>query len=107
MAKGFGNMQGLMQQAQAMQKKLAKMQEEMAVKEITGTSGGNSVSVVVNGKQEVLSIKIDPSVLQANDVEMLQDLVLTAVNDALNRSRTMTEQAMSSITGGMNIPGLF
>ena len=72
-------MQGLMQQAQAMQKKLAKMQEEMAVKEITGTSGGNSVSVVVNGKQEVLSIKIDPSVLQTNDVEMLQDVVLGAL----------------------------
>ena len=107
MPKGFGGMQQIMQQAQAMQKKMAKIQEEMAQKEITGSAGGNMVTAVVNGKQELLSIKIDPQVLNDNDVEMLQDLITAAVNDGLKRSRDMMNEAMGSITGGLNIPGMF
>ena len=109
MAKGFGGMNQILQQAQAMQKKMAKMQEEMAGKETTGTAGGNMVNVVVNGKQEILSVKIDPSLLEGEkpDLEMIEDLVVAAVNDGLNRSKEMIQDAMGDITGGLNIPGLF
>lgn len=108
MPKGFGGgMQNMLQQAQAMQRKMAKMQEEMAQKQVTGTAGGSAVSVVVNGKQEVLSIKIDVELAKSGDVDMLQDLVMTAVNDGLTRARDMMSEAMSQVTGGLNIPGLF
>jgi hypothetical protein len=107
MAKGFGGMNQIMQQAQKMQKKMAKMQEELGVKEVTGSAGGNMINVIVNGKQEVLSIKIDPSIIKEGDQEMIQDLVTAAVNDGLNRSREMVSEAMGSITGGLNIPGMF
>ena len=109
MPKGFGGMNQIMQQAQAMQKKMAKMQEELAVKETDGSAGGSMVQVKVNGKQEVLSVVINPSLLEGDtpDIEMLQDLVTAAVNDGLTRSKKMMEEAMGGITGGMNIPGLF
>ena len=106
MAKGFGGMNQILQQAQAMQKKMAKIQEELATKEVTGSAGGNMVTVTVNGKQEIMSVKIDPSVV-GDDLEMLQDLITAAVNDGMNRSREMASEAMSAVTGGMNIPGLF
>ena len=100
------NMSQLMKQAQQFQAKMAKLQEELGEKTLEASAGGGMVSVVVNGKQEVLSIHIDPEVVDPRDVEMLQDLVLAAVNDGLARSKEMVSQGMGELTGGMNIPGL-
>nr|WP_202898945.1 YbaB/EbfC family nucleoid-associated protein [Desulfuromonas acetoxidans] len=104
MAKGLGNM---MKQAQQMQQKMARIQEEVAKQEIEASAGGGMVTVVVNGKQEVLSIKIDPNVVDPQDVDMLQDLILVATNEAVRKSQDIMQQEMSKLTGGMNIPGLF
>ena len=101
--KGMGKM---MKQAQQLQTKMMKMQEELAQKTVEGTAGGGMVKVVANGKQQVVSISIEAEVVDPEDVEMLQDLVLAAVNDALNRSQEMVSGEMSKLTGGMNIPGL-
>jgi len=89
-----------------MQAKMAKMQEELKLKQVEATSGGGMVKVVCNGQQEVLAIHIEPELLEEKDVEMLQDLVLAAVNEALNRSRELAQEEMAKITGGFNIPGL-
>ena len=89
-----------------MQAKMAKMQEELKTKQIEASSGGGMVKVTSNGQQEIFEIKIEPSLLEENDIEMLQDLVLAAVNEALNRSREMAQEEMAKITGGLNIPGL-
>lgn len=99
-------MKNLMKEAQKMQAKMAKMQEELKTKQIEASSGGGMVKVTSNGQQEILEIKIEPSLLEENDIEMLQDLVLAAVNEALNRSREMAQEEMAKITGGLNIPGL-
>ncbi|PLX91189.1 MAG: YbaB/EbfC family nucleoid-associated protein [Desulfuromonas sp.] len=104
MAKGLGNM---MKQAQQMQQKMARIQEEVAKQEIEASAGGGMVTAVVNGKQEVLAIKIDPSVVDPQDVDMLQDLILVATNEAIRQSQELMQQEMSKLTGGMNIPGLF
>nr|WP_320049597.1 YbaB/EbfC family nucleoid-associated protein [uncultured Desulfuromonas sp.] len=104
MAKGLGNM---MKQAQQMQQKMVRIQEEVAKQEIEASAGGGMVNVVVNGKQEILSIKIDPSVVDPQDVDMLQDLILVATNEAVRKSQDIMQQEMSKLTGGMNIPGLF
>ena len=104
MAKGFGNM---MKQAQVMQQKMAKMQEELAEREVEASSGGGMVTAVVNGKQQLLSLKIERDAVDPEDVEMLQDLVLAAVNEAIKQSQEMIKQEMGKATGGMNIPGLF
>jgi len=104
MAKGLGNM---MKQAQQMQQKMARIQEEMEQREIEASAGGGMVTAVVNGKQQVLSIKIDPSVVDGDDVDMLQDLIMVAINEAIRQSQEMMQQEMSKLTGGMNIPGLF
>ncbi len=100
------NIGSLMKQAQKMQAQIAKVQEELAGKTIEASSGGGMVMVVVNGKQEVVSIKIEPEVIDANDKEMLQDLVVAAVNEALRKSQEMVSEEMSKITGGLQIPGL-
>ena len=102
--KGFND---LVRQAQVMQKKIAKAQEELADKTVEAASGGGMVTVVVTGGQEVRSVKIDPSVVDAGDVAMLEDLVLAAVNEALKKAKEMMEAEMSHLTGGMSIPGLF
>jgi len=99
-------LKNLMKEAQKMQAKMAKMQEELKIKQIEASSGGGMVKVTSNGQQEILEIKIEPSLLEENDIEMLQDLVLAAVNEALNRSREMAQEEMAKITGGLNIPGL-
>jgi len=104
---GMGNLGNLMKQAQAMQERLAKVQAEVAAKTVQASSGGGMVTVVANGKLEVVSIKIDPEVLQGNDVEMLQDLVVAATNEALRTARDMVAEEMKSVTGGLQIPGLF
>jgi len=101
------NMNKLMKQAQQMQAKMAKMQEELEEKTMEVTAGGGAIKVVVNGKQELLDIKIDPDVVDPDDVEMLEDLVLAAVNEAMRKVQDMLSQEMSKLTGGMNIPGMF
>jgi DNA-binding YbaB/EbfC family protein len=101
--KGMGKM---MKQAQQLQTKMMKMQEELAGRTVEATAGGGMIKVVANGKQQVVSITIEQEVVDPDDVEMLQDLILAAVNDALNRSQEMVSGEMSKLTGGMNIPGM-
>jgi len=100
------NMNKMMKQAQQLQTKMAKLQEEMADKTVEATAGGGMVKVVANGKQQILSIQVEKEVVDPEDVEMLQDLIVAAVNEALSRSQTMVNEEMSKLTGGMNIPGL-
>ena len=101
--KGMGNM---MKQAQKLQSKMLKMQEELAQRTVETSAGGGMINVVANGRQQIISIAIDREVVDPDDVEMLQDLVLAAVNDALNKAQEMVAGEMGKLTGGMNIPGL-
>ena len=101
--KGLGKM---MKQAQQLQSKMLKLQEELAEKTVETSSGGGMVKVVASGKQQLVSIQIEQEVVDPNDVEMLQDLILAAVNDALTKAQEMVSGEMSKLTGGMNIPGL-
>lgn len=103
MKKGLGQ---IMKQAQKMQEKLAKIQEEMADKTVEASSGGGMVTVTANGRQEVLSIRIEREVVDPEEVDMLQDLVVAAVNEALKKAQEMMGEEMSKITGGLPIPGL-
>ncbi|MDH4162796.1 MAG: YbaB/EbfC family nucleoid-associated protein [Nitrospirota bacterium] len=98
----------LMKQAQQMQERVKKLQEEVGNKTVEASSGGGVVTVVVNGKQEVLSIKLDKSVIDPNDIDMLQDLVTAAVNEALRKSQDLMKNEMGRLTSGMGLPpGLF
>lgn len=101
------NMNNLMKQAQQMQAKLAMLQNELNEREVEASAGGGAVKVKVNGKQQLLSITIDKEAVDPNDVATLEELVLTAVNQGLKQSQDMVQQAMSKVTGGMNIPGMF
>ena len=101
---GFGN---LVKQAQQMQQRIQKIQAEMAEKTAEGSAGGGVVTVVANGKQEIVSIKINSEIVSAGDVEMLQDMVLEATNQALKKASEMVSEAMNKVTGGLNIPGMF
>lgn len=103
---GGGNMGNMMKQMQKMQKEMEKTQKQIEEKEIEVTAGGGAIKAVVNGKRELLSIDIDESVVDAEDVEMLEDLVLAAVNEGLRKAEAMMEKEMGKLTGGMNIPGL-
>ncbi len=105
MFKGANGMAGLMKQANQMQMKMKKLQEELALREFNGTSGGGAVLAKVNGENKVLALTIDPEVMKAGDVEMLQDLVLSAVNEALKTAKETSSQEMSKVTGGMSLPG--
>ena len=102
-----GNMGKMMKQVQKMQADMAKLQEELVNRTVESSSGGGMVTVVANGKQEIMSIKINPEAVDPEDVEMLQDMVMAAVNEALRQSQDMVAKEMGKITGGMNIPGLF
>ncbi|HHY59791.1 MAG TPA: YbaB/EbfC family nucleoid-associated protein [Clostridia bacterium] len=104
---GMGNMAKMMKQVQKMQQDMAKLQEELAHKTVNATAGGGVVEVVANGKQEIVSIKISPDAVDPDDVEMLEDLVLAAVNEALRKAQEMAAAEMSKITGNLKIPGLF
>ncbi len=104
---GMKDMQEVLRQAQRMQERLARVQEELAAKTVEASSGGGMVTAVVNGRQEVVSIRIEKEVVSPEDVELLQDLVAGAVNEAMSRSRKMMADEMAKITGGMNLPGLF
>ena len=103
----MANIGKLMKQAQEMQAKMAKLQEELAHKEVEGSSGGGMVTVKMNGQQEVLSVKIDPEVFSDGDQEMLEDLVVAAINEARRQSLDLAKEEMSKLTGGMPMPGLF
>ena len=103
----LGNMANIMKQAQAMQAQMAKLQEEAATKTVTGTAGGGVVTVTANGAMEIVNILIDPDAVKSGDAEMLQDVVLAPSNDGLKKDRQMMADHMKSVTGGMNIPGLF
>ena len=103
MTKGLG---GMLKQAQRIQAELAKVQEEMAQKTIEASSGGGMVSVVVNGRQEVISINIEREVVNPEDIDMLQDLVLAAVNEGIRKSQEMVAEEMKRLTGGLSIPGV-
>lgn len=100
---GMGNMQQLMKQAQRMQENMQKKQAELNAREFSAASGGGMVKVTVNGAREVLSVEIDPQCVDPDDVEMLQDLVLSAVNGALKEAASTMEQEMGKLTGGMNL----
>ena len=101
--KGMANM---MKQAQKLQAKMLKLQEELAEKTVETSAGGGMVKVVANGKQQIVAIQIEKEVVDPEDVDMLQDLILAAVNDALQKSQEMVSAEMSKLTGGLNIPGL-
>ncbi len=109
MAKGFGGMPGnmanLMKQAQKMQKGMEQMQEQLDQKTIETTSGGGAVKVVITGKKVLQQIKINPEAVDPDDVEMLEDLIVTAVNEALRQAEEMVTNEMSKITGGVGLPG--
>jgi len=103
MSKGLGN---IVKQAQLMQQKMARVQEELETRQVEAAAGGGMVTAVVNGKQQLLSLKIEKSVVDPEDVEMLQDLVIAAVNEAVKKSQEMMQAEMGKITGGFNLPGL-
>jgi DNA-binding YbaB/EbfC family protein len=103
----LGNMANIMKQAQAMQAQMAKLQEEAATKTVTGSAGGGMVTVTANGALELVSVHINPDALKDGDAEMLQDMTLAAANEALKNARQLVADQMKSVTGGMNIPGLF
>ena len=100
------NMNKLMKQAKQMQAKMSKMQEELKEKTVEATAGGGVVKVVVNGKQEVLDLEIDPDAVDPEDVEMLEDMILAAVNEGMRKVQDMVDEEMGKVTGGMNIPGM-
>ena len=100
---GMGNLQRM---AQQMQQEMLRIQAELETTTVDGSAGGGVVAATVTGKQEHVSVTIDPSVVDADDVDMLQDLVVAAVNDALRASREIAEQKMSAVTGGLRLPGM-
>ena len=101
-----GGINNMLKQFQKLQTQLAKVQEELAQKEVEASAGGGMVTAKVNGRQELLSVRIDPEVMDAGEVAMLEDLVVAAVNEAMNRAREMATEQMGKITQGYNIPGL-
>ncbi|MBP3039979.1 YbaB/EbfC family nucleoid-associated protein [Bacillaceae bacterium Marseille-Q3522] len=105
--RGMGNMQNMMRQMQKMQKKMQEAQEELGEKRLEGTAGGGMVTVVITGHKEIVEVNINEDVVDPEDIEMLQDLVLTATNDALKKVDDLTNQTMGQFTKGMNLPGLF
>ena len=104
--RGMGGMNNIMQQAMKMQKKMQELQEKAAEQEVEASAGGGMVKVTVNGKQELVNITIEKSVVEDGDVEMLQDLVVAAVNKGIEDSQNMMKEEMSKLTGGMNIPNI-
>jgi DNA-binding YbaB/EbfC family protein len=102
-----GNMNNLLKQAQKLQKQMEDMKEEIEKRTVEASSGGGAVTAVVTGKKEIVDIKIKKEVVDPEDVEMLQDLILAALNEALSKANDMMEQEMAKVTGGLNVPGLF
>ncbi|MBW1816673.1 MAG: YbaB/EbfC family nucleoid-associated protein [Deltaproteobacteria bacterium] len=104
--KGMPNMGQLMKQAQQLQTKMAKLQEELGEQTVDASAGGGMVNVTVNGRQEIVSIHIEREVIDPEDAEMLQDLILAAVNDGMTRAKNMVNDEMGKLTKGLNIPGI-
>ncbi len=104
MSKNLGN---ILKQAQKMQAKIAEIQDEMADKTVEASSGGGMVAVVANGKQELVSVVVDPEIAGSDDIDMLQDLIVAAVNEALKKSRELMSEEMGKVTSGLGIPGMF
>ena len=102
MAKGFNPMQ----QIKVLQDKMAKIQEELATKTVESSAGGGMVTAVMNGRQELVSLKLEPQIVDPEDIEMLQDLIVAAVNDALRKAQELAAGDMGKLAGGLNIPGL-
>ncbi|MGI5840500.1 MAG: YbaB/EbfC family nucleoid-associated protein [bacterium] len=107
MAGGFGDMGKMMRQVQKMQAQMARIQDEMAEKTVEVTAGGGAIKVVASGQQEIKAIKIEPEAVDPSDVEMLEDLVVAAVNEALRKAQEMVSQEMAKVTGGIKLPGMF
>ncbi len=107
MGRGPGNMQSMLRQAQKMQEDMAKLQEELDTREYTARSGGGAVTAVVDGKHRLKTLEIQPEVVDPEDTEMLADLVIAAVNEAVRQAAETSEAEMSKVTGGMNLPGMF
>ncbi len=105
--RGAGNMQGMMKQMQKMQKKMAEAQENLGDEKMEGTAGGGMVKVIVSGHKEVLEVIIDPEAVDPEDVEILQDLIVIATNDALTKAEEISNSTMGEFTKGMNLPGMF
>lgn len=103
---GGGNMNNMMKQMQQMQKKIEDAQKEIEEAEVTATAGGGVIEVVATGKKEIKSIKIDKDVVDPDDVEMLEDMIIAGVNEALRMAEELSEEKMGKVTGGLNIPGL-
>ena len=103
---GGGNMNNMMKQMQKLQKQMENLEEELKNQEVTASSGGGAVEATVNGKKELIRIKIDEAVVDPEDVDMLEDLVLTAVNSAMDEADNIANKRMGKLTGGLNIPGL-
>lgn len=101
------NMGDLLKQAQQFQQKMGTIQEGLSRKVVTGTAGGGMVTATVNGKGELVALTVEKGIVNPDDVEMLQDLVLAAVNDGLNKARELGKEEMGKLTGGMNLPGMF
>ena len=101
------DMKFLMKQAQIMQKKMEETKEELAQKEIKVSSGGGIIEIIINGQQEIKEIKIEPDVIDAKEKEMLEDLILAAVNESIRQSKELAAQEIAKLTGGINVPGLF
>ena len=104
---GAQNMNAMIRQAQKMQDEISELQEEIEAREFSATAGGGAVQVVVTGKKSIKSLTIQPEVVDPEDIEMLQDLVISAINEAINNVEDTTETEMSKITGGVSLPGLF
>ncbi len=100
------NLGSIMKQAKKMQEKMGKLQQELEARTVEAQAGGGMVKVVVNGKFEIVSLQIEKDVVNPDDIEMLQDLIVAAVNEGIRKTQEMTSQEMSKITGGLNIPGL-
>ena len=103
----MGDMSGLFQQAQKMQRDLRTLKEDLRKRTVSGEAGGGMVKVFVNGQQEVLKIELDPSTVDPDDVDMLEDLILVAVKEGIKKSKELEEEEMSRVTGGLNLPGMF
>lgn len=101
------NMNNLMKQAQQMQQKITTLQKELEARELETSSGGGMVKIKINGKQQIIELKLDPECVDPSDVDTLEHLLLTAINQSIKESQEMVSGAMSKVTGGLNIPGLF
>lgn len=103
---GMGNMQGMMKKVQKMQADMVKMQEQLKARKFENSVGGGAVTVVISGKKELDSIKINPEAVDVDDMEMLEDMIVSAVNECMRQIDEVSEKEMSKITGGMKLPGM-